>query len=374
MPRAIQAGIRAIAIIAAIASSWPAARAEHFDAGVHDPVMIRADGTYYLFCTGRGVSVFTSTDMRDWQSAGPAFDETPAWTASAVPPRRWRRGGPPAAGAPTASSESGGENEAAERRRRRANWSGAISLWAPDVALHNGTYYLYYSVSSFGSNNSAIGVATNATLDRSDPTYQWVHHGPVVQSIAGRDMFNAIDPNLAFDDDGTPWLAFGSYWSGMKLVRLNENLTEVAEPEEWQTIAARDRYWKLDEADAGNPQSGAIEAPFIFKKDGRYYLFVSWDVCCRGVNSTYKVVVGRSDKITGPYLDKAAQPMQHGGGSLVVGGNEAWPGVGHNSAYTLDGQDYLVFHGYDAADNGRPKLWIQEIEWDADGWPSVSLD
>jgi arabinan endo-1,5-alpha-L-arabinosidase len=84
-------------------------------------------------------------------------------------------------------------------------------------------------------------------------------------------------------------------------------------------------------------------------------------------------VVGRSRAITGPYLDRQGQDMRFGGGTLVVGGNDAWAGVGHNSAYTFEGADYLVFHGYDLADEGRSKLWIEEIDWDDEGWPQVTL-
>lgn len=219
-----------------------------------------------------------------------------------------------------------------------------------------------------------IGVATNKTLRPDDADYAWTDHGPVVQSVAGRDLWNAIDPNLAFDETGTPWLAFGSFWSGIKLVQLKDNLTELAVPEKWHTIAARNRYWKLGETDAGDELSSAIEAPFLFKKGDYYYLFVSWDRCCQGANSTYKVVVGRSRSITGPYLDKEGEDMRFGGGSLVVGGNEDWPGVGHSAAYMFDGKDYLVFHGYNANANGRSQLWIKQIDWDADGWPTVTLD
>jgi arabinan endo-1,5-alpha-L-arabinosidase len=327
-------GLLAFGLAAMLAQSLCAG---HINIQVHDPVMIKQDDTYYLFCTGRGVSVFSSKDMKNWQSLKPVFAEAPGWTA-------------------------------------RISGKARNSMWAPDISLHNGTYYLYYAVSTFGSNNSAIGVATNRTLHPDSPDFKWVDHGPVVESVTGRDMFNAIDPNLAFDETGTPWLTFGSFWLGIKIVKLSPDLTRVAQPEQWYTIAARDRYWKLEENDAGDELSGAIEAPFIFKKNGYYYLFVSWDRCCRGVESTYKVVVGRSEKITGPYLDKEGQQMRFGGGSLVVGGNKNWPGVGHNSAYTFDGKDYLVFHGYDASDQGRSKLWIQEIHWDADGWPSVSLN
>jgi len=313
------------------------ARAQHYDVRVHDPVMTRENGTWYVFHTGRGVGVLASHDRRTWERRLPVFQEPPAWAPETIP--RFRG-----------------------------------SLWAPDISHHDGTYYLYYSASSFGSNDSAIGVATNATLDPEDPDFAWVDHGPVVRSVPGRDLWNAIDPNLVVDDAGTPWLAFGSFWSGIKLVRLSQDRLCVARPQEWHTIAARNRYWKLPDRDAGDVLSGAIEAPFIFRKDGWYYLFVSWDRCCAGALSTYKVVAGRSRDVTGPYLDREGEDMRFGGGSLVVRGDAAWPGVGHNSAYTFEGTDYLVFHGYDAGDEGRPKLWIEEIEWDRDGWPRVTLD
>jgi arabinan endo-1,5-alpha-L-arabinosidase len=245
-------------------------------------------------------------------------------------------------------------------------------IWAPDIYHYNGIYYLYYSVSAFGRNTSAIGVATNKTLHRDDPSFAWEDHGIVVRSIPGRDMWNAIDPNVVHDDDGTPWLTFGSYWLGIKLVRLNRNMLALAQPEEWHTLAARQRAWTVNDESAGDALN-AIEAPFIFKRNGFYYLFVSWDVCCRGPESTYRIMVGRANTVTGPYLDRDGNDMRHGGGSLVVAGNSGWAGVGHNSAYTFDGVDYLVFHGYDLADQGRSKLWIRKLVWDAAGWPSVTL-
>jgi arabinan endo-1,5-alpha-L-arabinosidase len=298
--------------------------------------MIKQDSTYYTFSTGWGISVESSTNMENWERQNPVFDEPPEWTTEIVD-----------------------------------DFKGHI--WAPDIAEHNGTYYLYYSVSRFGTNNSAIGVATNETLDPADPDFEWKDHGPVIQSIPGRDMWNAIDPNLSFDDNGTPWLSFGSYWLGIKIVQLKDNLTEITRsPQSWNTIASRHRYWKLDERDAGNSASGDIEAPFIFKKNGYYYLFASWDQCCSGKESTYKIVVGRSEDITGPYIDKSDQKMIHGGGSLVAKGNQRWAAVGHNSAYTFNSTDYLVFHGYDNEDEGNSKLIIREIEWN-DGWPTVDL-
>jgi arabinan endo-1,5-alpha-L-arabinosidase len=179
-------------------------------------------------------------------------------------------------------------------------------------------------------------------------------------------MWNAIDPNLAVDENNVPWLAFGSFWNGIKLVKLNNNLTELANPEEWYTIASRKRDFETPDSMAGN---AAIEAPFIYKKDKYYYLFVSFDYCCRAEKSTYKIVVGRSEKIYGPYLDKQGVSMNAGGGSLVQEGDSKWYGVGHNAAYKFDSKEYLIFHGYDAADKGRSKLIIEDLNWDKDGWP-----
>lgn len=296
---------------------------------VHDPVMIRQDSTYHLFCTGRGIAHFTSTDMAHWEPAAPVFAEKPNWTDAVVPEFR-------------------------------------NHIWAPDILYHNGLYYLYYSVSAFGKNTSAIGVATSPTLDTDDPAGKWTDHGIVIRSYPNRDLWNAIDPNVAFDEQGTPWLSFGSFWGGLKLVRLAPDLLSPAEPQEWYTVARRPRSWELGDKNAGD---GPLEAPFIFRKGKYYYLFLSWDYCCRGVESTYKVVVGRSRNIEGPYFDKNDQSLFQGGGSLVVQGNAKWYGAGHCSAYTVDGRDYLFFHAYDASDEGRSKLIIREIQWDADDWP-----
>jgi arabinan endo-1,5-alpha-L-arabinosidase len=298
---------------------------------VHDPVMIKEGDTWYLFCTGMGISVWSSKDMTEWKSLKPVFDKAPAWAVEAV-----------------------------------KGYAG--HTWAPDISYHNGQFYLYYSASAFGKNTSCIGVATNTTLDPANPSFKWIDHGKVIQSVPGRDMWNAIDPNLMVDDAGTPWLVFGSFWNGIKLVKLDQSLTKVAEPQEWHTVAARPRDYFTDEYNAGE---GSIEAPFLFKKDKYYFLFVSFDFCCRGLESNYKVVVGRSENITGPYLDREGRNMVYGAGTRVLTGKKEWPGVGHSATYTFDGQDYIIYHGYDASDHGRPKLLIDKLSWDEEGWPVV---
>jgi len=299
---------------------------------VHDPVIIRQDNTYYIFCTGFGISVFSSTDMKNWKKEKPVFSAAPQWAVKEIQGFRGH-------------------------------------IWAPDISYHNGQYYLYYAVSAFGKNTSAIGVATNKTLDSTDKNFKWVDHEKVIESVPGRDMWNAIDPNLVYADN-EPWLAFGSFWNGIKLVKLDSSLTRPAEPEKWYTIASRPRNYILPDSVAGD---AAIEAPFIFKKDNYYYLFVSFDYCCRGEKSTYKMMVGRSEKVYGPYIDRDGVPMNLGGGSLLLEGDKNWDGVGHNAVANFNGNDYLVFHAYDAHDNGKSKLRIEKLTW-FNGWPVVSRE
>ncbi|MEN3323670.1 arabinan endo-1,5-alpha-L-arabinosidase [Mariniflexile soesokkakense] len=298
---------------------------------VHDPVLQKQGDTYYLFCTGRGIDCFSSKDLKNWNREPAVFSEKPIWADNVVPDFK-------------------------------------NHIWAPDISFHNNAYYLYYSVSAFAKNTSAIGLATNASLNPKDKNYKWVDHGIIIQSIPNRDLWNAIDPNLIFDENNTPWLSFGSFWNGLKMVKLNPDLKTLAEPQEWHTIARRERSFELDDA---NPGDAALEAPFIFKKNDYYYLFLSWDLCCRGDKSTYKVVAGRSKFATGPYVDKEGKDLNNGGGTLIIEGNENWYGAGHNSTYTFDGKDYIVFHAYDAKENGSPKLKISELSWDNEGWPSL---
>ncbi|WNJ97566.1 arabinan endo-1,5-alpha-L-arabinosidase [Vibrio ruber] len=292
---------------------------------VHDPVMARENGIYYVFSTGPGITMYSSTDKVHWKYADRVFSTEPTWARSVAP-------------------EFNGH------------------LWAPEIYEKNGKFYLYYSVSAFGKNTSAIGVTVNQTLNPDSPDYHWQDQGIVIQSVPDRDNWNAIDPAIIEDDNGNIWMSFGSFWSGLKLVKLNPDMKSLAQPQAWFDIASRPGV-------TDNP----VEAPFIFKKDGYYYLFVSFDFCCRGVNSTYKVMVGRSQNVQGPYYDKNGVSMLNGGGSLVLEGNQDWAALGHNSIYTFDHQDYIVLHAYETADNGVQKLRILKVNWE-NGWPVVNPD
>jgi arabinan endo-1,5-alpha-L-arabinosidase len=292
---------------------------------IHDPAIIRADAGYYLFATnrfaGKLLPMFCSGDLRRWRLCGNAFDRVPDWALEKVP--------------------------------------GARGIWAPDIAYLRGRYHLYYSVSTFGENRSAIGLATNATLDPSSTDYRWVDAGLVVESTP-EDDWNAIDANLAFDAEGTPWLSWGSFWGGIKLRRVDPGTGKLSESDtRLHSLASRRPL-----------RPPAIEAPFIVRKDGAYYLFVSFDRCCRGADSSYRIMVGRAHEITGPYLDRDGVPMLEGGGTPVLEGGEAWRGPGHQAVLLDAGADLLVFHAYDGA-TGRPTLQISTLAWE-DGWPRAA--
>jgi arabinan endo-1,5-alpha-L-arabinosidase len=302
---------------------------------VHDPVMIKEKDRYYIFCTGFGISVWLSNDLKYWRKEAPVFSKALQWAADAIP-----------------------------------NFKGHI--WAPDINYHNGQYYLFYSVSAFGKNTSAIGLATNKTLDPSSPGFKWIDHGRVIQSYPGKTNWNAIDPNLIVDEKGNAFLSFGSFWDGLKLVKLTKDLLHPAgSPANIPTIASRKKNSSDENPLQLNAGDNAIEAPFIFKKGSYYYLFASIDYCCKGEQSTYKVIVGRSKNITGPYLDKEEKELRSGGGTILVQGNGEWYGTGHNGLCSSDGKDYIIYHGYDAKDKGRSKLIIKELKWNKDGWPLI---
>ncbi len=234
--------------------------------------------------------------------------------------------------------------------------SPRAGLWAPDVLFFNGKYHLYYACSTFGSQRSAIGLATNPTLDPSNAAYLWADQGKVIESSPGMP-FNAIDPTVVLDADGKPWIAFGSWNQGIFLRRLDENSGKLP-----ATDKAADHL-------AARPGRDALEAPSLFLRNGWYYLVVSYDFCCRGVNSTYKLVIGRSRQITGPYVDRDGKPMLEGHASLLLRSYGFTRGPGQSTFVRQGNCTWMVHHYYDARDNGIPRVQVREIYWDADGWP-----
>jgi arabinan endo-1,5-alpha-L-arabinosidase len=283
----------------------------------HDPsTPVRQDDRWWIFSTGNGIATRHSNDLKSWTEGEPVFKSLPEWHREVVPDHKGH-------------------------------------LWAPDIIRQGDRFLLYYSVSSWGKNSSAIGLASNTSLDPKDPGYEWKDQGIVLRSGPEND-YNAIDPQLFSDDDGSLWMAFGSFWKGIKLVELD--------PASGHLHASRNTLHHL----AWNK---SIEAPAILKHGDHYYLFVNWGLCCRGVDSTYEIRVGRSREITGPYLDAEGEDMATGGGTLFAATEGDRIGPGHPAFVEQDGTTRMFFHYYDRRRNGFASLGNLPLKWDAKGWP-----
>lgn len=288
---------------------------------VHDPsTIIREGGRYWVFSTGPGVRAAYSDDLVEWHRAGSLFaiSQLPGWITD------------------VAESQKG-------------------HFWAPDAVIHNGRFLVYYSVSAFGKQTSAIALASTPTLDIDAENFGWTDHGIVVQTSETSDH-NAIDPAVFFDQDGRLWMAYGSFWTGLKLIELDPDTgMRIAPDSPTHALAWND----------------SIEAPAIVFHDGFYYLFVNWGRCCNGMNSTYNIRVGRSRDVVGPYVDKDGKPMMEGGGSAFLGTAEpAFIGPGHVGVFVDDGgTERLSVHFYDGTQEGKAMLALRELRWDDDGWP-----
>jgi arabinan endo-1,5-alpha-L-arabinosidase len=291
--------------------------------GIHDPsTVVKSNGKYFLYGTGTGISSKQSSDHFTWSDGPPVFTSAPSWIAAAVP----------------------------------ANSN--LNYWAPDVAYFNNLYHLYYSVSTFGSQVSGIGLATSPTLDPADPSYHWSDQGAVIQSTNG-SSYNTIDPSIAQTPDGHVWMSFGSYWNGIYMTELDPTSGKRLTPNS-PTISVA-RHLPL------NPDS--IEASYIYQHNGYYYMFANWDTCCQGVNSTYNIRVGRSTSVTGPFLDPRGVNMVNGGGSLFLGTEGRYIGPGHIGIFEDQGVDWFGYHFYDGNAGGAPTFNLRTLLWSADGWP-----
>ncbi|MFE0903137.1 arabinan endo-1,5-alpha-L-arabinosidase [Streptomyces rochei] len=297
------------------AQSYPDPRPLTGQEIIHDPTVLRLkSGVYVAYSTGGVIGARLSEDGRHWDDAGNAFAEPPAW---------WYE------------------------------YNDTGDPWAPDLSYRAGRYWLYYAASSWGTNHSAIGVATSAT----GLPGTWTDHGKVFSSET-TDTWNAIDPAVV-RADGRLWMSFGSYWSGIRMVELDPATGKAVEDARVHHLATRP------------DEPYAVEGPEIVKHGRYYYLFASHDACCAGVNSTYKIKVGRSASVTGPYVDSTGKPLLEGGGDLLLQGHGRYLGTGGQSVFRDRGRDWLAYHYYDARDEGTPKLGLNVLTWTKDGWPAV---
>lgn len=270
----------------------------------HDPGTITKDtDTYFNFTTGTGIWYSTSTDLINWTGGpAPVFSTYPAWISSKI-----------------------------------SNFSG--SFWAPDVIFMNGYYYLYYSVSSWGTSVSAIGVARSASLK--NPS--WTDLGIVVESYGGSTEINAIDPALFRDHDGKVYMSYGSFFGGIGAAEINQSTGKLA--------TSVTKIWGGNGAD--------MEAPYIIREGDYYYLYVNRGKCCLGSNSTYYVEVQRSTSLLGTYS---------GTRTALPNVDSNFKGPGHVGVLKQDGCNYVSTHYYDLNDSGNAKLEIMKMTY-SNGWP-----
>jgi arabinan endo-1,5-alpha-L-arabinosidase len=289
---------------------------------VHDPSpVVKCDGRYYVFGTGRGIPILASNDGFTWQREGQVFDKIPDSVHAMVPK------------------------------------NNGMDVWAPQVIPLNGEYYLYYSISFWGEFVSAVGLATNPTLNAKDPRYKWTDRGVVVNSVVGENL-NAIDPGVLKAPDGRLWISYGSYHGNIELVQLSPKTGLRISPHSRVSIV-----------------SSKSEASDIIFHDGYYYLFVNHGSCCQGPKSTYTIRIGRSKLVTGPYLDKNGIDMAKGGGSLFLGAAGRMVGPGQFGLFEDDGVERFSSHfEADLSRGGRPVLEIRPLLWPADGWPEAGVN
>jgi arabinan endo-1,5-alpha-L-arabinosidase len=296
-----------------------------------DPTAIEAPiddgGGYYAVATGAGIPIWYSSDLHEWKAVGTVFGTAvPTWATRAI------------------------QKE-------------TQMTWGPDISYHGGTYYLYYSASTPRSPRSVIGLAVNKSLRPGNPQNRWEDRGLVLESVAGGKTGNAIAPALFVDDSGEWYLLWGSGQRlGIRIMRINPATGKpFSNDNSMITIAMRPR------------EAGNAEGPFLVRRGVYYYLFVSWDKCCDGINSDYKIMVGRSANVRGPYIDSKGRKMLDGGGTLVLGSDSRWKGPGSNGILTTrQGNQYIVAHTWDAQHPGAGRiLQLRPLDWTKDGWPEA---
>ena len=226
---------------------------------------------------------------------------------------------------------------------------------APDVIHIGERYYMFVAANIGGQPRADINMISSKTLDPDSPDYKW-EEGGVVASSDGVEDCNAIDPGVFLDPtDGRLWLVYGSYFGYIRLVELDPMTGKRLNPDD-------------------QPLNIAIngEASSMMYHDGWYYLLVTHGSCCRGTDSGYNIRVGRSRKVSGPFLDHMGIDMIKGGGKLFLGSSGRVVGPGHFGLLDLeDGvQKFSCHYEADLDWGGASVLDIRPLLW-KDGWPAA---
>jgi arabinan endo-1,5-alpha-L-arabinosidase len=224
---------------------------------------------------------------------------------------------------------------------------------APDVIHIGDRYYVYVAANVGPQPRADINLISSKTLDPDSPDYKW-EEGGVVASSDGVEDSNAIDPGVFLDpNDGKLWLVYGSYFGYIRLVELDPKTGKRLHP-------------------GDQPRNLAIncEASDMIFHDGWYYLLATHGSCCRGADSGYNIRMGRSRKVTGPFIDHMGIDMLLGGGKLFIGSGGREVGPGHFGLLDLgDGVQKFSMHWEADLDRGGASvLDIRPLLW-KDGWP-----
>ena len=304
---------------------------------IHDPSLIKSEDAYFVYSSSHLGSFYRSDNLREWHLAGQVFEALPAWLVQQIPQ--------------------------------------ADHIGAPDLAFYRGRYLYFYQSHISNTCNAATGLATNLSLDPNSANYQWLDHGLILRSkphYADIDIycgdesatFNAIDAHFFVDPNQTPWLVFGSTIGGIKLIELDPLTLKPLPGAEFTTLAQR---FLLQ-------NDPIIEAPHLLYRQGYFYLFMSFNHCCRGADTQYQVRVGRSRDIAGPYLDANGWPLYLGGGTPLIARDGNYMGTGHSDLFSENGQDWLVHHAKRADEDYRAYLHIRKLRWLTTGWPSLCAE
>jgi len=301
---------------------------------VHDPDMIQdPSGTFWLYGTHNTLA--SSSDMATF-SAASAGDISPDFS--------W-----------WAAENTTGTN-------------GRTDIWAPSVMYANGMYYQYYAIPIYDppptvdTNQSAavIALATGTS-----PAGPWTDSGKVISSCGTASgcttTFNAIDPAPYVDTAGNWWLSFGSWHDGIHVLQLDSSTG--------LRLASNATLYDIARRGAG--EEGSFIFPYTVGGTLYYYYFASTNVCCQGINSTYRIIVGRSISPTGPFHDRGGLDLMDGGGTILLSTHGTIYGPGGQSVLLVGSRPLMVYHYYDGTNAGTPTLGMNDLQFDSDGWPSV---
>lgn len=293
----------------------------------HDPTVYRDENGYILMSTNNNLAMWTSENMVKWSAKGNALT-TPGWD-------NWL------------NEAVGGKHD---------------GIWAPDLFHFNNQYGIFYCGSVFGKRTSAIGVATNANLDFSNPSAGWVDKGEVTRTTNSNN-YNAIDADVVVTPNGEYWMTYGSWNAGgIRLIKLDSKTGKQASDD------------KTNYQIASRGGSG-IEGPSLIEHDGKYFLFTAWDVCCKQGNeieqTTYKTAMGRADKVNGKYVDRDGKDLNNGGGTILMQRYSRYVGPGGGEAFKDLNRIRFVHHYYDLNGDKYNHIHIRDVVFTDDNWAEM---